>query len=519
MVKQFASILLLLITTTLSAQTFTDIRAHLTGVSGSACGWVDYNQDGKLDIFVTGEFFKNNKHFISTELYRNEGNNHFTKVKTPFAKVYRGAFGWADYNLDGMPDLFLIGENAAGKSVADLYKNVNRSPNFVLIHTGIPGLKDGSVDWGDYDGDGDPDLLLTGEGPNGPVTKIYRNDRNNHFTDIHAGLPGVRYGVARWADLFQTGRLDVILSGRLASGKCITAIYRNEGNNKFVKVPVDFTNLCLSDLAVADYNLDGWPDFVACGETQDGRFETRLYRNDKNGFFSKVVVGLTGVRTGSVAWGDYDHDGDPDLLITGQSAHGPVSEIFRNDGNGKFTNIHAGLIGLYMSDGHFGDYDNDGDLDVLISGMSAGYKFYTKVYRNNPTRKKDTLAYKGPENRYESNSYKNQEQGIFFYSVKVPPKPKKVYYYVYASTYCDLYGTGKKGYYVFFSPIKKQHKEYQLQEEFNELIHKRFPQWPKINPGELITSGFTTYSKAEASKKIAIHSYKTHGFKIQELVW
>lgn len=518
MVKRFASIFLLLISTSLPAQTFTDIRAHLTGVGGSACDWIDYNQDGKLDIFVTGEFFKNNKHFISTELYRNDGNNHFTKVKTPIVPVYRGAFDWADYNLDGMPDLFIIGENTAGKSIADLYKNVNRTPNFVLVHTDIPGLKDGSVDWGDYDGDGDPDLLLTGEGPNGPVTKIYRNDRHNHFTDIHAGLPGVRYGVARWADLFQTGRLDVILSGRQASGKCITAVYRNLGHNKFVKVPVDFTNLCLSDIAVADYNLDGWPDFVACGETQDGRFETRLYKNDKNGFFSTVVAGLTGVRTGSVAWGDYDHDGDPDLLITGQSAHGPVSEIFRNDGHGKFTNIHAGLIGLYMSDGHFGDYDNDGDLDVLISGMSAGYKFYTKVYRNIHTSKKDTIRYKAPENVQETYG-NNQEHGIFEYSVKVPPLPKKIYYYVYASTYCDLYGTGKKGFYVFFSPIKKQHKEYQLQEEFNKLIHEKFHAWPKINQGELITNGFTTYAKAEASKKIAIHAYETHGFKVQELIW
>jgi predicted nucleotidyltransferase len=515
MIKQFLSILLFLITTSLSAQTFTDIRARLTGVGGSACGWIDYDQDGKPDIFVTGEFYHNEAHVISSELYHNDGHDHFTKVKTPIVNIYRGAFDWADYNLDGKPDLFIIGENASGKSVADLYMNHDRTPNFVLIHTGIPGLKDGSVDWGDYDGDGDPDLLLTGESAHGPVTKIYRNDRHNRFTDIHAGLPGIRYGVAKWADLFQTGHLDIILSGRLASGKCITAVYRNV-NNKFVNVPLDFTNLCLSDVAVADYNMDGWPDFVACGETEDGRFETRLYRNEKNGFFSSVITDLTGVRTGSVAWGDYDHDGDPDLLITGQSAHGPVSEIFRNDRDGKFTNIHAGLIGLYMSDGHFGDYDQDGDLDVLISGISADYKFYTKVYRNDPA-KVDTTG-PGPENGRVVESG-DQRRGIFNYSVKVPPKPKKIYYYVYASTYCDLYGTGTKGYYVFFSPIKKQLVHYQLQNEFNKLIHERFPRWPKINPGELITNGFVTYTEAESSKKTAIKAYESTGFKVHELAW
>lgn len=520
MVRQFLSILLLLLTTALPAQSFTDIRAHLTGVAGSACGWVDYNQDGKLDIFVCGEFYRNNKHYISSELYRNEGNDHFTKVKTSIVNVYRGAFGWADYNNDGKPDLFIIGETASGKSVANLYENVNRDGKFVLIHTGIPGLKDGSVDWGDYDGDGNPDLLLTGESAHGPVTKIYRNDGNGHFTDIHAHLPGVRYGVARWADLFNTGRLDVILSGRLASGKYITAIYRNV-NNKFVKVPEDFTNFCFSDVAVADYNLDGWADFAVCGQTPDGKYETRLYKNDKNGFFSSVYAGFTGVRTGSVAWGDYDHDSYPDLLLTGQSAHGPVSEIYHNDGNGKFTNIHAGLIGLYMSDGHFGDYNNDGRLDVLISGLSAGYKFYTKVYRYNynPVQIDTTTVRSGPENKAPANLSNNEERGIFVYSVKIPPKPKRIYYYVYASTYCDLHGTGKKGYYVFFSPIKKQHVEYQLQRKFNKIIRAKYPNWPKINQGEIITNGFTTYAKAEISKKIAIHAYEAQGFKIKELVW
>ncbi len=189
MIKQFLSIVLFMIATSLPAQTFTDIRAKLTGVGGSACGWIDYDQDGKLDIFVSGEFYQNNKHFISTDLYHNDGHDHFTKVKTPIVNVFRSAFDWADYNLDGKPDLFIIGQDASGKSIADLYENNNRSPNFILIRTGIPGLKDGSVDWGDYDGDGDPDLLLTGESAHGPVTKIYRNDRHNHFTDIHAGLP------------------------------------------------------------------------------------------------------------------------------------------------------------------------------------------------------------------------------------------------------------------------------------------------------------------------------------------
>ncbi len=506
MIKKLLVVALLTFGLQLHAQTFTDIQAHLTGVSGSACTWIDYDQDGDLDVFVSGEFYGKGKHYISTRLYRNDRHNHFTEVFSPVVNVYRGAFDWADENLDGEKDLFIIGQNAAGHSVSKLYINNKRTANFIPVKVDIPGLKDGSVQWGDYDGDGDPDLLLTGESASGPVTWIYRNDRHNKFTRIKAGLPGVHYGIAKWADIDQDGDLDVIVSGTLSSGKCITEIFINN-NGKFVRLPIGIIPVSLSDIAFADEDLDGDLDFVICGETQDGRYVTQLYKNQKNGYFSLALTAFTGVRTGSVAWGDYDHDGDPDLLITGESANGPVSQIFRNDGNDVFTNIHAGLPGLYMSDGHFGDYDQDGDLDVLISGMSSQYGFYTKIYRNDfittDTTKKITKV----------------NTGIFTYNTKVTPMAKKIYYYVYASCYCDLYGKGKKDYHVFFSPIKKQLKQYELQRHFNRIIREKYPFRARFNQAEIIQNGFVTYSEAKKSKNITIRGYKTNSFKIHELKW
>jgi hypothetical protein len=493
----------------LPAQTFTDIRAKLTGVSGSACAWIDYDRDGDPDVMVTGEFYQGNRHFISTQLYRNDRHNHFTRIYPSIVNVYRGAFDWADEDLDGDPDLFITGEDATGHAVVRLYLNNthNGSPHFVPVDVHIPGLKDGSVQWGDFDGDGDPDLLLTGMSDNGPVTRIYRNDRHQRFTRLNAGLPGVHFGVAKWADIDRDGDLDVIVSGTLASGQYVTDIFVNN-NGKFTRLPLDFMHLSLSDIAFADEDLDGDLDFVVCGETQDGRFVTRLYKNQGNGYYALAFPSLINVRTGSVDWGDFDHDGDSDLLITGESASGPVSRIYRNDRNDVFTDIHAGLVGLYMSDGHFGDYDLDGDLDVIISGMSSQYGFYTKIYRNNPMRidtlKKDTTK---------------TNTGIFSYDTKVPPMVKNIYYYVYASCYCDLYGKGKKGYHVFFSEVKKPRRQYELEDTFNSIIRKNYPFWSQFNQAEIIKNGFPNKAKAEKSRSIAIHEYKTKGFQVHFLKW
>ncbi len=489
----------------LKSQTFVDIQARLTGVSESACGWIDYDQDGDPDIFVTGEFYRQNSHRISTKLYKNIRNDRFREVSTPITGVYRGDFDWADYDLDGDPDLFLTGQDAGGRYIARLYKNVNRTTQFVPVAAGIPGMADGSVEWGDFDRDGDADLLLCGQTAKGPVTAIYRNDRRNRFTKIAAPFPGIHFGTARFDDFDQDGDLDVIVSGTTSAGLVLTKLFINN-NNRFEQIPLDLTGLKLSDIAWGDYDLDGDDDFVITGETQQGRIQTKLYRNEKNGYFSLVAAPFLNVRSGSVDWGDMDHDGDLDLLLTGETVNGPVSKVYRNDRNGIFTDINAELVQLYMSDGHFGDYDNDGDLDIVISGMSKQYDFLAKVYRNDPVHV-DTVK--------ETTT----EEDIFNYSVKVPPKPEKIYYYVYASCYEDLDGSGKKKYHVFFSPVKKPKVQYEMERTFNRLIRQNFPQWSDFDQAEIIQNGFSTYQKAVHSRNRMIKEYNAKRFAVHELNW
>ena len=76
------------------------------------------------------------------------------------------------------------------------------------------------------------------------------------------------------------------------------------------------------------------------------------------------------MRAGAVAWGDYDQDGDLDILLTGQTNSNPnaISPVYRNT-SGTFSDISAGLTGVTQSSAAWGDYDNDGDLDILLAGQ------------------------------------------------------------------------------------------------------------------------------------------------------
>jgi hypothetical protein len=122
-----------------------------------------------------------------------------------------------------------------------------------------------------------------------------------------------------------------------------------------------------SVVAWGDYDNDGDLDFVLCGITPSGTYLSKIYEND-NGNFTVTDAVLTGVKDGSVAWGDFDNDNDLDILITGETENdGDIALIYRND-DGIFNEYDAGLPGVSYGDGAWGDYDNDGDLDILITG-------------------------------------------------------------------------------------------------------------------------------------------------------
>ncbi|MFH0879401.1 MAG: LamG-like jellyroll fold domain-containing protein, partial [Lentisphaerota bacterium] len=200
----------------------------------------------------------------------------------------------------------------------------NNAGSFTNANAGLPGAGFGSAVWGDYDNDGDLDILLAGSSTTeGRISRIYRND-DGAFMDIDAGLIGVSYCRAAWGDYDNDGDLDILLAGDSAMGR-ISRIYRND-DGVFTDIDAGLQGISSGGAAWGDYDNDGDLDVLL-----SGNYKTYLYRNDA-GVFTDVGGGLTGGSSCSVAWGDYDNDGDLDYLLAGGVSSDPISRIFRNDG-------------------------------------------------------------------------------------------------------------------------------------------------------------------------------------------
>ena len=238
-----------------------------------------------------------------------------------------------------------------------LFLIISCSYNSVLAQsfteqTGISltGVYWSSVAWGDYDNDGDLDILLNGYDENGnPISKIYRNNGDNSFTEqTGISITGVAYGSTAWGDYDNDGDLDILLTGGYYDGSFhyVSKIYRNDGNNIFTDINAGLTSVDGSSVAWGDYDNDGDLDILLTGKSSSEGKISKIYRNDGSDIFTDINAGLTGINISSVDWGDYDNDGDLDILLTGYGGSNYISKIYRNDGNDIFTDINAGLTGV-----------------------------------------------------------------------------------------------------------------------------------------------------------------------------
>ena len=354
--------------------TFTDVTreaglTHQEWAFGVTIG--DFNNDGFDDIFIS--------QWGQNILYRNNGDGTFTDVTGPAGLLHEGArWGtgctWVDYNRDGLLDLFVSNYLVFDfESVPPTGKNPDCNFMGVPVYYGPRGLP--------------PERC-----------QLYRNNGDGTFTDVTrpAGIdlapPG--YGLtAVAADYLGTGWPDIYVAcdstpsllflnqrdGRLAERGLELGVAVNEDGNEQSGM----------GLGLGDFDTDGALDLLKTHFSED---TPALYRNVGPGGFEDVSMraGL-GVETRYVSWGagiqDFDNDGLPDLFWVTGGVYPEVEKVFpgkpyqtprvlfRNLGNGKFEEL-IGVGGAAIGEAHcsrgvaFGDFDNDGDVDILIMNVN-----------------------------------------------------------------------------------------------------------------------------------------------------
>jgi enediyne biosynthesis protein E4 len=410
-------------------------RRFILEANGAGVAWIDYDEDGRVDAFVLAgtRLAPGGRQDVewkageapTNRLYRNLGRGAFEDV-TDRAGLRRG--GWAssvcagDYDNDGHLDLFLtyFGQNV-------LYRN--RGGRFEDV-TAAAGLAEGRRQWGagctfvDYDRDGRLDLFVARYldfdrehapepgcmwkgfpvmcGPRGlptDVSQLFHNDGERGFRDVSAAS-----GVAKVAGRYAMSALAADLDGDgwtdiyVACDTTPSIFFRNNRDGTFTDAALE-AGLALSEsgrtqagmgLALADVDRDGLVDVLKTHFADD---IPALYRNLGGGRFTDVATaaGLS-VQNRHVEWGaglpDLDNDGWPDAVyVTGnvyKEAGDHLREypdpgprvVFRNRGGLRFEDVTAqsgpATAALHSSRGAaFADYDDDGDLDVLVMNMNA----------------------------------------------------------------------------------------------------------------------------------------------------
>ena len=398
---------------------------YLIETMGSGCGWIDYDQNGLLDLYlVNGAATKvyTPKRRLRSALYRNNGDGTFTDVTEKAGVGAEGLFGMGvavgDYDNDGFPDLLVLGYDRC-----ILYHN-NGDGSFtdVTAHAGVQNSVRwaSSAAWFDYDNDGKLDLIIANYVDWSPERNFYCGDRGPgmrsycHPDDFHGQPPTLYHnnGDGTFTDVSKTSGIG--LKGGNGLG-VVTFDYDNDGWQDIFIANDHMPNFLFHNNRDGTFREVGYTAGVAV--SAEGQFEAgmgtdaadttgngrldlivahldmqlaRVYQNMGDGTFedatlrSKLSYSTYHISTFGARFMDYDNDGWRDLFLANghvldnieryheDTKYAEPKMMFRNTGRGVFENVSGGLgadfqLPRVSRGAAVGDFDNDGDLDILIN--------------------------------------------------------------------------------------------------------------------------------------------------------
>lgn len=309
----------------------------------------------------------------------------YTQTPNIFVPVAFGGSISVDIDNDKDLDLIFTGQNSNYQPSLFVYEN--KEGVFLERLTTLPAIQWGNLAAGDYDNDGDADILISGSTSqlhNETICAIFRNEGNFIFTQQHT-FPGQSNSFVAWLDANNDEQLDFIVTGlreNIASNSA-TIVYKNNGTSFEEVVSTNLPNVFGGAMDIVDMNGDGKVDILVTGVP-----ETALYLSNGDFTFTKdISTTFTQLSNGASRWADLDNDGDMDLLLTGiDQTNISLSLLYENKNGRLIPRTDVSLLGMGVNElggTKLYDYNNDGRIDLLITGRHMGTGATHRIYQNN----------------------------------------------------------------------------------------------------------------------------------------